>query len=87
MVEDIQGKEMPLLKVVTETIKFLKQRMYEDITLRLNALDVTDVLYVLTVPAIWTDSAKAFMRKAAEEVNVLAVLITGPRKSTNDAEN
>ena len=69
MVKDIQGKEMPLLQVVTETIKFLKQAMVDDIALRVDTLEATDVLYVLTVPAIWTDSAKAFMRQAAEEVN------------------
>ena len=68
MVKDIQGKEMPLLQVVTETIKFLKQAMVDDIALRVDTLEATDVLYVLTVPAIWTDSAKAFMRQAAEEV-------------------
>ena len=73
MVKDIQGKEMPLLKVVVETIKYLKQEMIKDIAIRIDKLEDTDVLYVLTVPAIWTDSAKAFMRQAAEEVNMLTV--------------
>lgn len=27
-----------------------------------------DVFWVLTVPAIWSDKAKQFMRKSAEEV-------------------
>ena len=66
---DIEGREMPLLKVVTETIKYLKQEMVNDIKSRINKLEDTDVLYVLTLPAIWTDSAKAFMREAAEEVS------------------
>ena len=67
-VEDIHGKEMSLLKVVTETIKYLKQELINDVAKRVDKLEGTDVLYVLTVPAIWSDSAKAFMRKAAEEV-------------------
>lgn len=28
----------------------------------------TDVFWVLTIPAIWSEPAKQFMRKAAEEV-------------------
>jgi hypothetical protein len=28
-----------------------------------------DIVWVLTVPAIWTDAAKKFMREAAVEVN------------------
>lgn len=30
----------------------------------------SDILWVLTVPAIWSDSAKQFMRLAAVQVNV-----------------
>ena len=59
---------MPRLKVVTETIKYLKQELINDVASRVDKLEDTDVLYVLTVPAIWSDSAKAFMRNAAEEV-------------------
>ena len=73
--KDILGREMSLMKVVTETIKFLKQEMFNDIETRLDKLEPTDVLYVLTVPAIWTDSAKGFMRDAAEAVGNINLAI------------
>ena len=31
----------------------------------------TDVRWVITVPAIWKDSAKKFMRQAAEQVRIV----------------
>ena len=37
-------------------------------TYGLPMLGVRDILWVLTVPAIWKDDAKMFMRKAARQV-------------------
>jgi hypothetical protein len=33
-----------------------------------NIIEMTDIRWVLTVPAIWSDGAKQFMRKSAEMV-------------------
>lgn len=35
-----------------------------------------DILWVLTVPAIWDDAAKAFMKEAAKLVAVVNLLYT-----------
>jgi hypothetical protein len=35
----------------------------------------TDIHWVLTVPAIWKDNAKQFMREAAQQVFVLFVIL------------
>lgn len=67
-IQDIRGRAMAMLTVVTETIKYLKQQLIEDIRQRMDRFDEGEILYVLTVPAIWSDSARAFMRDAAEAV-------------------
>jgi hypothetical protein len=35
----------------------------------------TDIHWVLTVPAIWKDNAKQFMREAAQQVFLLFVIL------------
>ena len=47
----------------------MKDQMLEDISIRLLGKVVADdIEYVLTVPAIWGDKAKMFMREAASNV-------------------
>lgn len=65
-VEDEMGKSLPALQVFSMSIKFLFDDMMKVIADRLTgAIDSKDVHLVLTVPAIWTDAAKQFMRNAA----------------------
>jgi hypothetical protein len=59
---------MPALVVFANAIKFLKDNFTETIRNRVPSFKNTDVIYVLTVPAIWDDMAKRFMREAAVEV-------------------
>ena len=65
------GKELQSLTVFRYTIQYLKQHLVN--VVRNSSPDVrdTDVRWVITVPAIWKDSAKKFMRQAAEEVKML----------------
>lgn len=48
---------------------FLKNILRDAIT-RQKDVFPTDVSWVLTIPAIWSEPAKQFMRKAAEEVQL-----------------
>lgn len=64
------GKQMDAMKVFSETIKYLKSHLIKQCTLRVPFLVEEDIQYVITVPAIWTDPAKQFMREAAEYVNL-----------------
>jgi hypothetical protein len=62
------GKPQNLMVLVVKTIQFLQEcaisRVREET--KDNPIDpVTDIQWVLTVPAIWNDFGKAFMRKAA----------------------
>lgn len=62
------GKTLPAIAVFTLSIKALKDHLLDMLDTRGTTLRAEEVLWVLTVPAIWTDSAKFFMRKAALRV-------------------
>ena len=56
------------MMVFSESIKYLKQTLLEEATKQQTDLSIDDIKWILTVPAIWSDPAKTFMRKAAVEV-------------------
>ena len=62
---------MKAIIVFSEAIRFLKDHLIHSLNERNahNEIDVDDIMWVLTVPAIWTDAAKQFMREAAEQVS------------------
>lgn len=49
----------------THSIRFLKDHLMEEIKKSIVGATSSDVEFVLTVPAIWGDKAKMFMREAA----------------------
>ena len=69
-IEDETGKQLPALIVFCESLKFLKQSLLEEAKKQQTDIGVNDVKWILTVPAIWSDPAKAFMRRAAVEVRL-----------------
>ncbi|XP_061181980.1 heat shock 70 kDa protein 12B-like isoform X2 [Saccostrea echinata] len=68
--KDASGKEMEAIKVFKISIKFLVGDLMK--TLRNSYPDIkeSDVEYVITVPAIWDDRSKQFMREAAREAGI-----------------
>ena len=69
-IEDETGKQLPALIVFCESLKFLKQSLLEEAKKQQTDIGVNDIKWILTVPAIWSDPAKAFMRRAAIEVRL-----------------
>ena len=70
MLEDDKGLKLPAKTVFALAIRYLKDDLKETCAKKLlegNLVD-DDIHWVLTVPAIWNDQAKAFMREAAVEV-------------------
>ncbi|XP_060603701.1 heat shock 70 kDa protein 12B-like [Ruditapes philippinarum] len=65
----VDGKEMDAMGVMSATIMFFREKVLEDIERRFGVdysmYCIQKIRWILTVPAIWTDSAKQFMRKAA----------------------
>ena len=64
------GKSMRALDIFSKALDFLKEKALERIH-RQSGVEYTarEVRWVVTVPAIWKQSAKQFMREAAFEVS------------------
>lgn len=71
MLKENGKKEMQAIDVFSESIRYLKEHALEELA-RTGAAGIShkDIQWVLTVPAIWDDSAKQFMRLAAEKAGI-----------------
>ncbi|XP_069130726.1 heat shock 70 kDa protein 12A-like [Argopecten irradians] len=67
LVSDVTGKKsLPAIEVFAHAIRFLTGDLFDTINNQIGGeLKKADIQYVLTVPAIWDDKAKQFMREAA----------------------
>ncbi|KAL4230295.1 Heat shock 70 kDa protein 12A [Mactra antiquata] len=70
MLNDDKGLQMPAMKVFSESIRYLKDHLYETCDHKNLGLRRDETHWVLTVPAIWDDTAKQFMREAAMEAGI-----------------
>lgn len=68
MLEDITGKSINALDVFALSIEALKNHLIAALETQGTGVKPSEIRWVLTVPAIWTDNAKQFMRKSAEMV-------------------
>ncbi|XP_060064403.1 heat shock 70 kDa protein 12A-like [Ylistrum balloti] len=64
-IEDDQGRTMPAIKVFAAAIKYLKDHLMTSLNNKLTDVKLSDISWVLTVPAIWSNASKQFMREAA----------------------
>lgn len=65
------GKTMPAVIVFAAALKFMKEHALKKINgSKSSKYENTDLLWVLTVPAIWDNKAKQIMRKAAERAGL-----------------
>ncbi|XP_045204844.2 heat shock 70 kDa protein 12A-like [Mercenaria mercenaria] len=64
------GKKLDALTVFGLSIRYLKEHLLEVLHRSFSGVKDRDITWVITVPAIWNDSAKKFMRKAAEMAGI-----------------
>ncbi|KAK3600518.1 hypothetical protein CHS0354_028718 [Potamilus streckersoni] len=64
------GKPFPAIKIFSCAIEYLVNHMLSTMDGKLAGVKRDDVHWVLTVPAIWDDKAKHFMRTAAEMAGI-----------------
>lgn len=69
-IKDVTGKSLEGLVVFSESIKALMKHFNELIKRGELLVNENEIRYVLTVPAIWSDAAKQFMRKSANMVRL-----------------
>ena len=67
-IEDITGKSMKAMSIFSMAIRYLKAHLMDTLGNQTMGIKETDIQYVITVPSIWDDNAKQFMREAAVEV-------------------
>lgn len=65
IVKDDKNKPMPAIEIFSMVIKFLKDHLLEALKTRGTTMENNDIHWVLTVPAIWTEPSKQFMRESA----------------------
>jgi len=61
---------MKAMTVFSSIIGHLKTHLLNLLKTRGTEVKNDDIHWVLTVPAIWSDSAKQFMREAAQKVQI-----------------
>lgn len=71
VLEDITGKPVPAIDVFALSIKALVNHLMDVLETRGTGVQSNEIKWILTVPAIWTDNSKQFMRESAEKVFVV----------------
>ena len=51
------------------SLKYIRDHLFKSLSDKFSEIQKEDIHYVLTVPAIWDDNAKQFMREAAVKVS------------------
>lgn len=69
MIEDCRGIPVSAMTVFVSMFRHLKETFVRQLNESMKGVTGDDVRWVVTVPAIWDDSAKQFMREAAEKVS------------------
>ena len=67
----LDGRELPLMKVISESLKYIADKAIQKLTEQVGKVVKTKVRWVLTVPAPWSEEHKFFMRKAAQEAGII----------------
>ena len=70
MIKAVDGKELPAVTVFSQALLYMKKYLNEQIEFAGRS-----ILWIITVPAIWSPAAKQVMRTAAKEVRVVVQLI------------
>jgi len=67
----IDGREIPLMPILKETLKFIASKALEKLKEQVGKVVPAKIRWVLTVPALWSEEHKVFMRKAAVEAGLI----------------
>ena len=67
------GREMSLMKVISESLKFIANKALEKLKEQIGDIVKKEkIRWVLTVPALWSEENKMFMQNAAVEAGIVS---------------
>ncbi|XP_063433399.1 heat shock 70 kDa protein 12A-like [Mytilus trossulus] len=70
ILNDVTGKTLAASEVFAKFIKALKGHLLTQFIDRGKAIEPHEIRWVLTVPTIWTDASKQFMRECAHQAGI-----------------
>ena len=70
VLKDKTGKQCSAVEVFTLSIKACADHLMNESKITEKGLRDGEIIWVLTVPAAWTDSGKQLVRKSAEKVRL-----------------
>jgi len=70
----VDGRELPLMRVIAESLRYISEKAIEKLQEQVGKVVKTKIRWVLTVPALWSEEHKHFMRKAAVEAAIIEEL-------------
>lgn len=69
LLEEVRGKQQPAVHVFAMSLRYMKEHLLRAMKTNLEFdPDPLTIRWVLTVPAIWDENSKQFMREAAHRV-------------------
>ncbi|XP_062603213.1 heat shock 70 kDa protein 12A-like [Saccostrea cucullata] len=71
-IDDMTRKRMEAHTVFTHSIKYIVDHLFDKLKAAYPDIVLDDIQFVLTVPAIWDDPSKQFMREAATAAGINA---------------
>ena len=73
MITAMNGKRLPAITVFTKVLQHMRRIVLEELDKQV-ANPFRSILWILTVPAIWSHAARQVMRIAATQVQLLYYL-------------
>ncbi|CAD8162704.1 unnamed protein product [Paramecium octaurelia] len=67
----LDNRELPLMLLIKETLKYISNKAISKLKEQVGKVISTKIRWVLTVPALWSEEHKQFMRKAAVEAGIV----------------
>jgi molecular chaperone DnaK (HSP70) len=67
----LDGRELPLMKVISESLKYISQKAMEKLKEQIGKVITSKIRWVLTVPALWGEEHKQFMRRSAMNAGII----------------
>ena len=60
-----------MMRVISESLRYIAEKALEKLSEQVGKVVSTKIRWVLTVPALWQEEHKHFMRKAAVEAGII----------------